>query len=252
VPQCPAFRCAGAGWHTAGVSPVIGITVAVEDAQWGVWSDRVSLVPAAYPDAVVAAGGLPVLLPPAPDPTPLLDLVDALVLSGGADVSPDRYGAATSARTGGVREEQDAAELALLARALETDLPVLAVCRGLQLLAVVRGGSLHQHLPDVAAHSAHGAHGGAWSEHVVDLVPGTTLHRVLGADRIAVNSGHHQGIADPADLVIAATSPDGLVEAAEVADHRFAVGVQWHPEMIGQSPVFAALVDAARPKGRTS
>ncbi|MDH5277575.1 MAG: gamma-glutamyl-gamma-aminobutyrate hydrolase family protein [Actinomycetota bacterium] len=226
--------------------PVIGITVAVEDARWGVWSDRVSLVPAAYTDAVVAAGGLPVLLPPVPDPVAALDLVDALVLSGGSDISPERYGAAPSDRTTGVQEEQDAAELALLTRALETGLPVLAVCRGLQLLAVLRGGTLHQHLPDVPEHSTHGAHGGDWSEHVVDLVPGTTVRRVLGADRLAVNSGHHQGIADVADLVVSARSPDGLVEAAEVAGHRFAVGVQWHPEMIGQAPLFTALVDAAR------
>jgi putative glutamine amidotransferase len=231
---------------------VIGITAAVEDARWGAWADRVSLVPTAYTDAVVAAGGLPVVLPPAPDPAAALVLLDGLVLSGGGDVSPDRYGASPGPATASARAEQDDAELALLARALELDLPVLAVCRGLQLLAVLRGGSLHQHLPDVPAHARHGAHAGQWSEHVVDLALGTALRTALGADRIVVNSGHHQGVADAADLVVAATSPDGLVEAAEVPGHRFAVGVQWHPEMIGQTPLFTALVDAARGDRGTS
>jgi gamma-glutamyl-gamma-aminobutyrate hydrolase PuuD len=226
------------------VPPLIGITTAVEDARWGVWSGRAALVPAAYVDAVVSAGGQPVLLPPSPEPETVLSRLDALVLAGGADVGPDRYGVEATARTVDVRSDQDAAELALLADALDRNLPVLAVCRGLQLMAVLRGGSLHQHLPEVPAHSDHGAHGGSWSEHPVRLTAGTVLCSALGTERTVVNSGHHQGVADPGDLVVCARSPDGLVEGAELAGHRFAVGVQWHPEMIGQTALFEALVAA--------
>jgi gamma-glutamyl-gamma-aminobutyrate hydrolase PuuD len=226
------------------VRPLVGITTAVEDARWGAWSGRAALVPSAYVDAVVAAGGQPVLVPPAPEPEAVLSRLDALVLSGGADVDPHRYGADVDPATVDVRSDQDATELALLAAAVDRDVPVLAVCRGLQLMAVLRGGSLHQHLPDVAAHAHHGAHGGSWSEHPVQVAAGTVLHRALGADRLVVNSGHHQGVAEAGDLLVSARSPDGLVEGAELAGHRFAVGVQWHPEMIGQAALFEALVAA--------
>jgi putative glutamine amidotransferase len=227
--------------------PVIGITASFDRARWSLWRDEVALVPAAYVRAVQAAGGQPVVLPPDGDAAAVIGRLDALVLSGGADVGPLRYGADPDPRTTDVRDDQDAAELALLDAALHQGTPVLGICRGLQLLAVANGGRLHQHLPATPGHEQHGGHDGRWTEHEVALVPGTRLHALLG-DVVAANSGHHQGVADPGTLVVAGHSPDGLIEAAEVdADrHPFAVGVQWHPEMTGDARLFEALVRTAQ------
>ena len=214
--------------------PLIGITASFDHARWSLWHDEVALVPAAYVRAVQAAGGHPVVLPPDADAAAVLPRLDALVLSGGADLDPRLYGSAPDPHTIDVRPDQDAAELALLGAALTRGMPVLGICRGLQLLAVASGGRLHQHLPATPGHEQHGGHGGDWTEHDVTLVPG---HPAAGAARrpVRANSGHHQGVADAGSLVVAGHSPDGLIEAVEVdlGRHPFAVGVQWHPEMTG-------------------
>ncbi len=227
--------------------PLIGITASFDHARWSLWHDEVALVPAAYVRAVRAAGGHPVVLPPDADTAAVLPRLDALVLSGGADLDPRHYGATAGAQTTDVRPDQDDAELALLRAALDQQVPVLGICRGLQLLAVASGGRLHQHLPATPGHERHGGHGGEWTDHEVTLVPGTRLNALLG-DRVRANSGHHQGVADPGALVVAGYSPDGLIEAAEVPPdrHPFAVGVQWHPEMTGDPRLFEALVRAAQ------
>ncbi len=227
--------------------PLIGITASFDRARWSLWQDEVTLVPAAYVRAVQAAGGQPVVLPPDDDAAAVLPRLDGLVLSGGADLDPGLYGAAPDPQTVDVRPDQDAAELALLEAALARSVPVLGVCRGLQLLAVASGGRLHQHLPATPGHEQHGGHGRAWTDHEVTLVPGTRLHGLLG-DHVPANSGHHQGVADAGTLVVAGRSPDGLVEAAEVPRdrHPFAVAVQWHPEMTGDPRLFEALVATAQ------
>lgn len=228
----------------ADARPLIGVTASADRARWSVWEDDVTLLPHAYVRAVRDAGGRAVVLPAGDPDAGLSAVVDGLVLAGGADLDPSLYGAEPEPATVDVRPEQDAGELALLRAALDRDLPVLAVCRGMQLLAVAHGGRLHQHLPDTPGHAEHGAWGGAWSRHRVDLVPGTLAHRLLG-DRLEVNSGHHQGVADPGTLTVAGRSPDGLPEALEDPARAFAVGVQCHPEMVGTAALFAALVRAS-------
>ena len=253
MPQQIRFPAARVGgfpghpWSTTRMRPLIGITASFDRARWSLWHDEVALVPAAYVRAVQAAGGHPVVLPPDADAAAALPRLDALVLSGGADVGPRLYGAAPDPQTVDVRPDQDAAEMALLETALARGVPVLGICRGLQLLAVASGGRLHQHLPNTPGHEQHGGHDGEWTEHEVTLVAGTRLHALLG-DRVRANSGHHQGVADPGTLVVAGHSPDGLIEAAELpADrHPFAVGVQWHPEMTGDPRLFEALVRTAQ------
>ena len=224
--------------------PVIGITASVDRARWGPWDDDVTLVPDAYVRAVRSAGGRAVVLPAGDPDAGLVAVLDGLVLSGGADLDPGLYGEAPSSRTVDVRVGQDGGEMALLRAALDRDLPVLAVCRGMQLLAVAYGGRLHQHLPETPGHEEHGAWGGSWSSHEVTLTPGSLAHRLVG-DAVAANSGHHQGVADAGGLRVTGRSADGLAEALEDPVRPFVLGVQWHPEMLGMTALFAGLVAAA-------
>lgn len=228
----------------ADARPLIGVTASADRARWSVWEDDVTLLPHAYVRAVRDAGGRAVVLPAGDPDAGLAAVLDGLVLAGGADLDPALYDAEPSESTVDVRPEQDAGELALLRAALDRDLPVLAVCRGMQLLAVAHGGRLHQHLPATDGHAEHGAWGGDWSRHPVELVPGTLAHRLLGA-RLEVNSGHHQGVGDAGSLTVSGRSPDGLPEALEDAARDFVLGVQWHPEMVGTAALFQALVRAA-------
>ncbi|GAA4562330.1 gamma-glutamyl-gamma-aminobutyrate hydrolase family protein [Micromonospora coerulea] len=230
--------------------PLIGITAYVEPAGWAVWRDvPAALVPQAYVEAVIAAGGRAVVLPPDDADTDVLRVLDGLLLAGGADIGPERYGQPPDPRTES-RPDRDAGELALLTAALAADLPVLGVCRGMQLLAVARGGALHQHLPDVIGHDGHRPAPGVYGAHPVRFAPGSLAGSVMaGVDR--VNSYHHQAVADPGDLVVTGWADDGVVEALEDPRRRFLLGVQWHPENDSDPRPVAALVRAAR-AGRSS
>ncbi|MFI7574969.1 gamma-glutamyl-gamma-aminobutyrate hydrolase family protein [Micromonospora sp. NPDC049497] len=225
--------------------PVIGITAYVEPASWAAWRDVPAvLVPEAYVRAVTAAGGRAVVLPPDDRDPGVLEVVDGLLLAGGADVDPARYGQLPAPRTES-RPVRDAGELTLVTGALATDLPVLGVCRGMQLLAVATGGALHQHLPDLVGHDRHRPAPGEYGEHPVRFAAGSLAGRVMaGADR--VNSYHHQAIADPGRFTVTGWSDDGVVEALEDPDRPFLLGVQWHPENEPDPRPIAALVDAAR------
>ena len=229
-------------------APVIGLSAYAVPARWGVWDTDAVLVPRAYVDAVVGAGGIPVLLPPLPGLIePVLERLDALLLIGGPDVDPARYGAARDANTQPSQPDRDAAELGLLAEATAGALPVLAICRGLQVLNIARGGTLHQHLPDVLGDHDGSPGAGIYGTHPIKVADGSRLAQALGRTALeGVPAYHHQGIDRLADgLVATAWTPDGLIEAAEDPALPFCVGVQWHPEVGQDMSLFRALVSAA-------
>jgi putative glutamine amidotransferase len=227
--------------------PVIGITTYAQEASWGVWKLPAALIPLDYVDAVERSGGRPVLVPPSEEGVQeTLEALDGIIFSGGADVDPALYGAEKHRETDPPQARRDAGELALLHAALERDMPVLAVCRGAQLLNVVRGGDLVQHLPDEIGHDQHKQTPGTFVEHPVEMVEGTRLAMLVGK-RSDVTSHHHQGIGRVGEgLVESARAPDGTLEAVEDPSQRFAVGVQWHPEAGEGSALFAGLVEEAR------
>lgn len=232
---------------------VVGICAAVERVSWGVWDGyEVTLAPRAYVTAVQRAGGLAIVLPPdaavAESPELLLDRVDALLLAGGADVDPSSYGAEPHPETKGTWPERDAFEIALARGALERDLPVLGICRGMQLLNIALGGSLDQHLPDSTGNETHRSVAGTFSKHDVRLLPGTLACEAAGTEGFVVWSHHHQGVERLGDdlRVSGYSRDDDLVEAIELPGKRFALGVVWHPEEDEDSRLIAALVEAAR------
>jgi putative glutamine amidotransferase len=227
--------------------PVIGITTYLTLARFGVWEDDAALIPAAYVRAVEAAGGRALLVPPSMEGIDeTLDALDGLLFSGGSDLDPEIYRQEAHAETDGVVPERDRAEIALLEAALERDMPVLAVCRGSQVLNVARGGDLVQHLPEVVGDEKHKHTPGVFADHDVDLVSGTRVQQILG-DHAPVKSHHHQGYGQlGAGLREAARADDGTIEALEDPSLRFAVGVLWHPEAGEDFALFEALVEEAR------
>ena len=226
---------------------MIGITSYLDPVSWGVWETEAALVPAAYVHAIERAGGRPLLVPPSHEAvSETLDALDGILFSGGSDMDPAAYGADAHPETTGVRPDRDRAELALLTAALERDMPVLAVCRGSQIMNVARGGDLIQHLPDVVGHDQHKHAAGEFSDHGVRVVPETLLGRLVG-EHAPVKSHHHQGYGRlGAGLRASAWADDGTPEALEDPAKRFALGVLWHPEEGEDDALFAALVVAAR------
>jgi putative glutamine amidotransferase len=229
------------------VRPIVGITSYVEDARWGYWDARAALVPHSYVRAVERAGGRALVVPPADDGVEeTLDALDGLILSGGSDLDPSLYGADAHVETRETRPARDRAELVLLQAALARDLPVLAICRGVEVLNVARGGDLVQHLPEVVGSEVHKEEPGVFSEHDVTIRPNSRLASIVG-ERGSVSSHHHQGPAQVGEgLEETAWAEDGTVEALEDPHRRFALGVLWHPEEDEDGKLFEALVDAAR------
>ena len=237
---------------TTGSRPLIGLSSYREDASWGVWSQRADLLPMTYAASIEAAGGVPLLLPPT---TPsdeaacaVVARLDGLVITGGPDVDPARYGERAHPATGAPRPDRDAWEVALLAAAEERGLPTLGVCRGMQMMAVAAGGALVQHLPDALTEEVHDPGGDRFEETLVDVERGTRLAQVLGATgaALSVHCHHHQSVASHPGFVAVARSRAGSLEAMEGEGDRFLVGVQWHPEVIADAGLFRALVGAAR------
>ncbi len=233
-------------------APVIGITAYVEPASWAAWTDVPAvLVPLGYVRHVRDAGGLPVVLPPLPPGTDddtvaaLLDRLDGVLIAGGVDVEPGRYDAEPHPTVQAPRPDRDSSELAVARLCVARDLPLLGVCRGMQVMAVAAGGELEQHLPDRVGHSGHAPAPGTYGEHRVRTVPGTRLAAVLG-DEVVVPTYHHQGVRTYPGLVESGWADDGVLEAFEDPQARFRIGVQWHPE-VGEDPrLFESLVAAAR------
>jgi putative glutamine amidotransferase len=227
--------------------PVIGICAAIESARWAAWEVEVNLSPRTYSHAVQRAGGLALILPPddvvAESPDELLDMLDGLILAGGSDIDPASYGAKPHPETRNTRPERDRFELALGTQALERDMPVLGICRGMEMLNVIQGGTLDQHLGlELHRHTP-----GAFVDHGVRLEAGSLAARVVGDERTEVKSAHHQGLDELGEGVIASGhADDGIVEAIELPERSFAVGVLWHPEEDERSRVIGALVEEAR------
>jgi gamma-glutamyl-gamma-aminobutyrate hydrolase PuuD len=210
--------------------PVVGITGYGEIARYVPFEHDTVLLPRTYIDVVTAAGGIPLVLPPIALSGGVVDRLDAVIIAGGPDVHPGRYGAEIGAETVPAREERDEADLAVLRRALEGDVPVLAVCRGHQLLNVALGGTLHQHVPDVVGHVRHSPEPTVYGEIEVRTERDTLVRALIG-ESARVRCHHHQAVDRLGEgLRISARAEDGIVEAIELAGHRFVVGVQWHPE----------------------
>lgn len=237
--------------------PVIGLTTYLEQAKQGVWDVRAAFLPQVYFDAVTASGGIAVLLPPqhhsatevsadvAADA--VLDGLDGLIFTGGLDVQPELYGAERHPLTDPARPDRDAWEMALFHGADERRMPVLAICRGLQLVNVARGGTLHQHLPEALGTERFRVGGGVFANNTVQIDEGTALAEIVGERELDVHSYHHQGIDRLGDgLVATAHTDDGLVQAFESTRDGYLVGVQWHPEQdVEDRRLFAGLVRAA-------
>jgi putative glutamine amidotransferase len=227
--------------------PVIGITSYAEEVTWGAWVEAAALVPLSYVHAIERAGGRPLVVPPSEDSIEeTLAVLDGIVFSGGSDLDPAHYGDEPHPETDEPREVRDRAEMALLEAALVRDMPVLAVCRGSQVLNVALGGDLVQHLPDTLGHEGHRHKPGAWSDHEVKLEPESRVGGLLG-ERAPVKSHHHQGYGRIGEgLRETGWADDGTVEALEDPSKRFAVGVLWHPEEGEDMALFEALVEEAR------
>ena len=234
--------------------PAIGICTSLERARWGVWDQRAALLPWAYITEIQAAGGLAVMIPPDPmlseQPDEMLDRLDGLILAGGADIDPSAYEAEPHPATKGTVPERDRSEIALARRAVQRDMPVLGICRGMQLINVALGGTLRQHLPDLVGHEEHRRNPGSFtnSDHDVRLQEGSLAARAAGEDLHGTKSHHHQGVEVIGDglTVTGVSTLDELPEAIEAPACRFVLGVQWHPEADEQSRVIGALVDEAR------
>ena len=232
--------------------PVIGICGALEQVSWGAWTLLANVSPRSYARAVQAAGGMALLLPPddaaAEAPGEMLDLLDGLMLAGGSDIDPASYGARPHPQTTGTRAERDRFELAMAHAALARDMPVLGICRGMELLNIACGGTLAQHLPDTIGSERHRHTPGSFADHEVRIAEHTLAARAVGATRGAVKSHHHQGVAELGDGVEVTgwSVEDQVAEAIELPAKPYALGVLWHPEEDQRSRVIASLVEAAR------
>lgn len=232
--------------------PIIGISGYLEPASWGSWKEvPAALVPHKYVAKVEEAGGIAVLIPPRLDAdadwaAQVLARVDGLILAGGVDVEPARYGELPHAAVQASREDRDAAEMSLASCSEQADLPVLGICRGMQVMAVAAGGTLEQHLPDRVGHNRHSPGPATYGEHAVRIDPVSRLAGILGTS-VRVPTYHHQAVTSHPGYVATGWDPDDdTLESMEDPDARFRIAVQWHPEVSDDGRLFDALIQASR------
>jgi putative glutamine amidotransferase len=224
--------------------PVIGLTSYLEPAKWGSWDLSAALIPWNYVSKLQAAGASVVILPPDADNHEAISRLDGLVMAGGADIEPALYGAAHQEGTDKPRTERDASELGLYRAARAANLPVFGICRGLQIMAVAHGGSLHQHLPDLVGNTLHRDAPGTFNNHGAIFTPGSLIAELVGATEVTVNSSHHQAVNSPGDLTVTGYAEDGTIEVCEDPSAEFVLGVQWHPEFSNDEIVSENLFQA--------
>ena len=227
--------------------PVVGLSTYLEPVSWGAWKDRpAAVVQMSYINQLQRAGAHVVLLPPDTAGVDALDRIDGLVLCGGADVDARLYNEVPHETADVPRESRDASEIALYKGAMERNLPVLGVCRGLQVMAVAEGGSLHQHLFDLVGDWKHRELPGTFEYHGARFTPGSKIAQIFGETDVIVNSSHHQAVKDPGRLTVTGWAEDDTVEVCEDLTKKFAVGVQWHPKVMDDTRLFDAFVNACR------
>lgn len=229
--------------------PTIGISTYHTHADWRGWSEEGALLPWTYVTAIRAGGGNPVLLPPggtASDAEDAVSVLDGLVIAGGGDIGPVKYGAEAHPKTEATVPDRDDWEIALAEAAMRQNVPVLGICRGMQVINVASGGTLHQHVPDLVGHEVHSGPVDGFGLHKVRVTTGEILISILpGGEYFDVPTHHHQAVDLPgAGLTAVAWADDGVIEGIESAT-GFVVGVQWHPEQGDDMRLFAALVRAA-------
>ncbi len=229
--------------------PVIGLSTYREQARWGVWDTTTDLLPSTYARSVEAAGAVAVLLPPQiSGAESVVSRLDGLIVAGGADVDPARYGAEPHPLTRSWRGDRDSWEAALLDAAAAAGTPTLGICRGMQLMAVHGGGTLEQHVPDRVGHDEHSPGGDAFGWVSVTTEEGSMVRELVG-ERLQVNCHHHQAVADHPGYRITARAADGTIEAIEDPERPFWLAVQWHPEYGDDHGLFRGLVAAAQQRG---
>jgi putative glutamine amidotransferase len=231
---------------------LIGVCAAVEPASFGVWKEEAAvLLPLSYARAIHGAGGMVAMLPPdrraSEDPAELLDKLDALVLAGGADIDAESQGVVPHPETVGTNPDRDRFEIALAPGALDRGIPLLGVCRGMQVLNVACGGTLDQHIPERLGHQRHRPVPGSWAEHEVRIEPGSLTAAAAGTEHLTVKSHHHQGVDRIGESLApsAWATDDESVEAVESSDGAFVLGVLWHPEEDPADAIIATLVSTA-------
>ena len=228
--------------------PIIGLSTYREPARWGAWDQSADLLPSEYARAITTAGGIPLLLPPtepyAEAARAVIKRLDGLVITGGADVDPARYDEQAHPETVKTRPDRDAWELALLDAAASTGMPTLGICRGMQVMAVHAGGHLDQHVPDLVKNERHNPGGDQYGDTGIKVAKGSRLAKLVGQTGPA-SCHHHQSVRDHPGFTAVAWAEDGLLEAIEDPEHRFRLGVQWHPEVDEDRGLFRGLVEAA-------
>ena len=227
--------------------PIIGLSCNTVAASWGIWKQQPAvLVHRGYVNHLQQAGARVVLLPPDEGDVDVLDALDGLVFAGGTDVDPRRYGAVPGAHTDVPNELRDASEFALYRGARERGLPFLGICRGMQVMTVASGGTLHQHVPDLPGTVQHVDMAHVFATHGATFAEDSLIAAILDTTEYTVNSAHHQAVDSAGSLTVTGWAEDGTIEVCEDPKAEFAVGVQWHPEMLEDTRIFDAFIKACR------